>query len=221
MKTIKVAPPYILIAHSYGGIVMREFLNLHRPHTNNVVGMILADTASELMYQVFSAIPEPDLVAVSDGVDFAEITHLREESKLSDEEWDATIAAMERTTKKQNANREDSRGSGLPLARKKQFQTQALDSWPLSVIRSNMANDWRIMYEAGVKAGNGTEEQRHGARGFIERFELFGDDLMAAQLRLSSQNHYVYIADCGHDFPVRRPEIIREELRWILEHLSP
>jgi hypothetical protein len=31
----------------------------------------------------------------------------------------------------------------------------------------------------------------------------------------------VYIADCGHDFPVRRPEIIREELRWILEHLSP
>lgn len=63
-------------------------------------------------------------------------------------------------------------------------------------------------------------EQRAGARRFIERFELFDDDLRAGQLRLLSRNRFVHIANCGHDFPMRRPEIIAEEMRWILEHFS-
>jgi hypothetical protein len=62
------------------------------------------------------------------------------------------------------------------------------------------------MYEAGVKMGNGTEGQRAGARKFVEKWELFEDDLRACQLRLSSKNRYRQFTDCGHDVRLRRLE---------------
>lgn len=41
------------------------------------------------------------------------------------------------------------------------------------------------MYEAGLKMGNGSEEQQAGARKFVEKWELFNDDMRACHLRLS------------------------------------
>jgi len=69
-------------------------------------------------------------------------------------------------------------------------------------------------------AGNGTEEQRAGARNFIEKFDLYDDELRAGQLRLSSRNRYRHVADCGHDIEVRRPAIIVEEVIWVFEQLK-
>jgi hypothetical protein len=42
------------------------------------------------------------------------------------------------------------------------------------------------MYEAGVKMGNGTEGQRAGARKFVEKWELFEDDLRTAAMTFAS-----------------------------------
>ena len=44
LKAIDLAGPYILVAHSYGGCVAREFLHLH---TRDVVGMVLLETGTE------------------------------------------------------------------------------------------------------------------------------------------------------------------------------
>ena len=96
--------------------------------------MVLAESATELMFETFGELPDTG-----------------------------------RTEKGSNA--EDTRGSGRPLAAKRQFQYQALSDWPLSVIRCNFANDWRAKYEAGVNLSNGTEEQRAGARKFVEKVE--------------------------------------------------
>ena len=216
LKAVQVSPPYILVGHSYGSIIAREFLDLYTP---SVAGMVLADSATELMYEVFSEpLPGADMAAIAEGIDVVKLTHLREESKLTDKEWEGAIEAIERTAPASNA--EDCRGSGRPLARKRQFQMQALGHQPLSVIRCNTANDYRVVYEAGVEAGNGTEEQRAGARKFIETWELYDDELRAAQLRLSSKCRYKHIADCGHDIAIRRPEVIAKEVRWVLDQLA-
>ena len=217
LRAVNVAPPYVLVSHSYGALVAREFLALHSSNRYAIVGMVLAESATELMYETFPSLDDDDYNAVTAGVDFVELTHLREESKLSDEQWEATIEAIVRTQPGSQA--EDTRGSGRPLAAKRQFQYQALGQRPLSVVRCNFANDWRVMYEAGVKMGNGTEEQRARARRFVEKFELFDDDLRACQLRLSGRSRYKQFADCGHDVPIRRPEYISEEVRWVLELL--
>lgn len=217
LRAVQVAPPYVLIGESYGCIVAREFLALC---PTGVAGVVLAEAATELMYDLFrEGIPDPNMAAVSAGVDLAEIMHFREKSKLSDEEWRLAMEAFERTTKGSMA--EDCRGSGRPLAKKMQFQKQALGHRPLSVVRCDMASDFRVLYDAGVKAGNGTEEQRAGARKLIQTLELYDDDLRAAQLRLSSNHRYRLVPDCGHAVSILRPEVIVEEVKWVLGQLEP
>ena len=218
LQAVNVAPPYVLLSHSYGALIAREFLALHSPSRCAIAGMVLAESATELMYETFPTLDDDDFNAVTAGVDFVKLTHFREESKLSDDQWEAITEAITRTQPGSQA--EDTRGSGRPLAAKWQFQNQALGQQPLSVVRCNFPNDWRVMYEAGVKMGNGTEEQRARARSFVEKFELFDDDLRACQLRLSGRSRYRYFADCGHDVAIRRPEYISEEVKWVLEQLN-
>jgi pimeloyl-ACP methyl ester carboxylesterase len=139
LRAVKVDPPYVLAAHSYGALVAHEFLNLHSSNRASVMGMVLAESATELMYEVFPTLSDADYNTVTTGTDFIELTHLREEFKLSDEQWKAMMSAIART--EQGSKAEDTRGSGRSLAEKKQFQNQALDQWPLSVVRCNFPND--------------------------------------------------------------------------------
>ncbi|OCL03556.1 alpha/beta-hydrolase [Glonium stellatum] len=227
LATVNVAPPYLLVSHSYGSLIAREFLALQNRLASRaapgasapIAGMVLAEAATEMMHAVFAApMPPPEFATVTAGVDFARLTHLREESRLSDEEWEEAIRATERTERGSKA--EDTRGSGRPLAAKQQFRLQAMGQQPLSVIRCDMAKDYKIMYEAGVKAGNGSEEERAVVRWFIETWELFDDELRAAQLRLSGKSRYRVELEYGHDFPVRNPEVIVDEVKWVFKELG-
>ena len=44
LKAVDLPGPYVLVAHSYGGCVAREFLHLH---SRDVVGMVLSETGTE------------------------------------------------------------------------------------------------------------------------------------------------------------------------------
>ncbi|KAL9115174.1 MAG: hypothetical protein Q9227_000968 [Pyrenula ochraceoflavens] len=214
LTVINVAPPYVIAGHSYGGLIAREFVNQFSGSA--VSGMVLVDTATELMYQVFPEIPDHDYEAVTDGIDFAELTHLREESQLSDEQWDRAILGIERTA--QSSTVENIRGGAWLLAKKKQFDRGIFGNRPLGVVRCNTAKcDYQRMYDAGVKAGNGNELQRQGAKRFIETWDCFNDQLCAAQLRLSTSSLYRYVPDSGHDLPARKPEIVVEMIEWAIQ----
>lgn len=217
LANTSVGPPYILMGHSYGGIAARAFLELQRPDA--VQGMVLADTATELMYELFQPeIPPPSLQAISDGVDWAALTHLKQHMKLTDDEYREALEAAARTAPAAQA--EDCRATAAILLQSRQFQEHRLSPWPLSVIRCNMPQDFRTLYNAGVGLGQGTPEQREDAMRFIEKFEVFGDQVSAAQLRLSSCNTFTYYSDVGHDDIFRRPEVYVEALRWVMERVA-
>jgi pimeloyl-ACP methyl ester carboxylesterase len=86
LRAVKVDPPYVLVAHSYGALIAREVLDLRSSSRASVVSIVLAESATELMYEVFPTLDDVDYNAVTAGIDFVELTHLREESKLSDEQ---------------------------------------------------------------------------------------------------------------------------------------
>lgn len=181
--------------------------------------MVLVDSATELMYECYpKTIPPPELVAVAAKVDFSELTHLREESRLTDEEWEEAIGAIERS--EQGANMEDVRTSGRMLAEKRQFERTVMGKWPLSVVRLNSVRDYQLLYEEGVRLGNGNEEEREGARRFVKRWGLFDEQLRGAQVRLGEGARYVHVGDVGHDGVLRRPEIVVEEVSWVLDELK-
>lgn len=217
---INVKPPYVLIAHSYGGIVARAFLDLVGSGKSGVDGLILAETATESMFEFFRPkIPPKELDTIAAGIDLAELTDLKRMSQLTEQEWAAAIAGIERTDP--TNEEEDHRGGARKLAELKQYETAAMGDRPLSVIRCHMAKDWWLMYHAGVDRGQGTEEERKVAREMIETFDLFDDEVRASQLRLSNgERRYVVRSDLGHDVVITVPEIVVEEVRWLLGRLK-
>lgn len=124
-------PPYVLMSHSYGGIAARAFLQTQQPCA--VQGMTLVDTATELLYELFQPqIPPPALMAVAKGVDLADLTHLREDMGLSEQEYCDVLKAVERTVP--GAETEDCRATASNLLRCQQFPNHTASPWPVLVI---------------------------------------------------------------------------------------
>jgi pimeloyl-ACP methyl ester carboxylesterase len=87
-------PPYLLAAHSFGGILLRTFL---QGNVESVGGVLLFDTATEIMLSpLFTRVPPRELMAVARHVDVEALTHLQEESGMSGKEWDDAISANQR-----------------------------------------------------------------------------------------------------------------------------
>jgi pimeloyl-ACP methyl ester carboxylesterase len=217
LEVIGVKPPYILAGHSYGGIAARAFAD--KMGKGEVTGLVLLDTGTELMYALYEHIPDRNLLAVAKGVDLAEETDLRRQSKLTDSEWSTLEEAIERTTAQLKGD-EDYHLSAFVLAESRQMEFHSMDPWPVCVVRGNIAIDFKIYYEVGVKRGQGTEEERRKAREFIGKWETFADELVAAQLRLTAREgmkRYVCRLDRDHQDLFRRPEDYVEEVRWVME----
>ncbi len=238
LRTIGVDPPYILVGHSFGGIPAREFMHLQlgsRKHqaeegegvlrvTDVIAGIVLYDTATELVLGFYPRVPSSELVEISKDVDWEGVTHLREESGLSDEQWQSIIEAVERTGPR-GAKREDTHVSARALALKRQLERHAYRGGILSVVRCNSTMDYQRMYDEGVKLGAGTQEERRLARRFIEDWGLYNHEMVRAQLDLVVRDdeedachaQYVYHGSWGHDSPLRKRELMGDPVRWVLE----
>lgn len=140
LRRLDLKPPYILLAHSYGGTFAREFL---QQHPDQVAGMVLAETGQETPTK-------------------------------HDEE---------------------------------QYRRQILGDKPLSVIHADSLHDKR--------EGTSTPE---GLK-LLTRWAVEDERLKKAQLRLSSNARYVRVDGCGHDIVRHRPDIVCEEVTWVLNNL--
>lgn len=91
---------------------------------------------------------------------------------------------------------------------------------PLTVLRFHATRDYQVTYDAGVANGDGTEEERRVVREYIESFGLNHDQITRAQCRLSKNVEFRYYGDCGHDLPFRRPDVVVEEVKKLLERVK-
>lgn len=218
LKETSLEPPYVLMGHSYGGIPARAFLEMHKDNVGTVAGMILCDTATELMLQFFTRVPDANLESVAKNVDWEELTHLKGESGMSDAQWEYALCAQQRAQK--GLAMEDTHGSGHELALCEQFKHQTLGGKPLLVMKFNMAGDFQRRYNEGVRLGGGTEEEREKARIFILLCRLYHDQIARAQCRLSSHAVYKAFEQYGHDVPIRNARFIAGEVREYLGRIQ-
>ncbi|KAL4745587.1 hypothetical protein BDW72DRAFT_211224 [Aspergillus terricola var. indicus] len=203
--------PLLLVAHSYGAIVAREFLHLY---PERVTGMVLVDASTERASEYFN-VPDQNIVAVMGDLSYARATGLRSQTVLNDEEW--RVRAKEIFASSGAAAVEAASFYEVceTLKRKEQFRSQTLANRPLSVIRANTASDYRAVYEKGVAVGNGTEEQRAAFRSLLDRWECIDRELQEEQLQLSSNTHFVRLEECGHNVHLIRPDVIAQEIKWV------
>ncbi|KAL4813312.1 Alpha/Beta hydrolase protein [Aspergillus spinulosporus] len=205
----------LLLAHSYGAIVAREFLHLY---PERVAGMVLVDASTERASKYFN-IPDQNIDAVMGNMSYARATGLRSQTVLSDEEW--RVRAREIIASSETAAVEAASFYEVceTLKRKDQLKSQALGNRPLSVIRANTASEYMAVYEKGVAAGNGTEEQRAAFRSLLDKWECIDKELQEEQLQLSSNTHFVRLEECGHNVHLVRPDVIAQEVRWVRDRV--
>lgn len=147
LKAVDLPGPYVLVAHSYGGCVAREFLHLHG---KDVAGMVLSETGTETKCQ------------------YAE----------------------------------------------EQYRRQVLGDCPLSVIRGESAfSAWR-MEDVSV-----LDAQRRAREGMLEAMGKADEQLKREQLRLSRNSRFRNVPDCGHSVHLTRPDVVAEEVGWVLSNL--
>jgi pimeloyl-ACP methyl ester carboxylesterase len=215
LSLTNLGPPYIPMGHSYGGIPARCFFSLH---PSSISGMILLDVATELTLALYPRVPPEEFVALAEYVDYEAVSHLKRESGMSDAEWEYALAAQARC--EEATRREDTHLSADRLARERQIESQALGDTPLSVLRFEPKRDLSVVYDEAVKRGYGTEEQREKVRIFVDSWGLFHEQLQKIQFGLSRDVEYRYYGDCGHDLPIRRPEVVVDEVRRLLERVG-
>ncbi|KAF1831405.1 alpha/beta-hydrolase [Decorospora gaudefroyi] len=212
-------PPYLLIAHSFGGIIARTFLQHHSSNPATITGMLLFDTATELMLSpLFPRFPPPEIMAVAQDVDYEALTHLQRDSGLSDAEWDYALLACARCRQAQEY--EDTHASAHNLSLHRQLDFKTLGSRPLTVVRCNIAADMQFLYDEGVRLGGGSELEREAARLFISKCRCFLGQIQRAQWGLSEDVCDREFVEWGHDLPIRRPGIVVWLVRELMERME-
>ena len=147
LKAIDLPGPYILVAHSYGGCVAREFLHLRG---RDIAGVVLSETGTETKCR------------------YAE----------------------------------------------EQYRRQVLGDRPLSVIRGESAFNARTGQDAGV-----LDEQRKTRDGMLDAMGKADEKLKREQLKLSRNSRFRNVPDCGHNVHIIRPDVVAEEVKWVLSGL--
>lgn len=227
LHVLRVAPPYILVGHSYGCICARAFLALAareqaragEPLEAAVAGVVLVEAVTELMYDLFEpSIPPPVFFDVTRGVDYGAVTRTRERSGLTEHEWDHVATMIRRTATA--TDYEDCRVSARRLLREQQLANQVLGDIPLAVVRADFSQEFRLMFEEGEMMGIGTEDDRLECRAFLGKLRLHDDELRASQLRLSSVNRYITALDHGHSVLITGPEVGVDAVLWVMERWS-
>jgi hypothetical protein len=233
--------PFIVVAMSWGGIVAREFLERRK---EDVVGMVMIECCTEKTCEV-RPIDAPNTMAFLQGLDFFDVVGLRKRCRLTDEEWQVYINSLTvhtRTSVRQAAIEVNTEGytqtlmqemstngpqtaietlawplSEKILGKKNQIQSHILGNNPLSVIKGNNARDYQQVFEAGVAAGNGTDEQREIVGKMIEGMEEKDEFLQKAQLGLSSRSRFVQLKGPGHLVILEDAESVVKEVKWVSE----
>ncbi|KAK8843935.1 hypothetical protein IAR55_006727 [Kwoniella newhampshirensis] len=227
LKACDVPPPYLLVGHSYAGIICREFL---AKYDEDVVGLVYVDANQENTVRERDW-PEEAWGKVVSGrdveFDWNEIVGLKEGHRCTKEEWEQIGISDGKKKVKDDEGHTRAYGEAMEykssvqaLGRHGQLDRRALGDRPLSVIVANLARDLRRALEAGKQAGLGTPEDHAVVEDFCERLPEIELRLAHEVLKLSSLHRLILTSVSGHMVPLWEPELCVQEILWCLEQIK-
>lgn len=184
--------------------------------------MVLVEGSTERQSQFFR-VPDPNIIAVMGDLSFARVTGLRLEAEpwMGREEWRERArlisGGVEASGQEMGAFMEVCE----TLEAKRQLEKRLLGEKPLSVIRSCGRRDYEKIYNSGLEAGNGTLEQRKALKELLDKWDDIDKELKEEQLKLSRNSRLVYLPECGHNVQLLRPDVIAEEIQWVMHSIMP
>jgi pimeloyl-ACP methyl ester carboxylesterase len=163
LKTAGVVPPYVIVAHSWGGFTSREFIQLQE---KNIAGIVLVDTVTEFSdarEAIFATSPWTRVMGK--GVDDLAVSSLNRDRKLSPDEWDIVM------NEQNNPRRIAIEAAELKgyfkdrpeLVAKKQLENQILGSRPVSVLAANNSMDCKAHMRQALLLAMGPRKSGHSS----------------------------------------------------------
>lgn len=210
LENAGIEPPWVLIGHSYGGTLVREFLLRHGKE--KVKGLVILDSSITR-----TKLPQEWPTLLGDRTYF-EVVGLEQNHCVTEEEWEqikrddtenGPTAAIEERFQEESTNTINERINGQQL----------LGNGRLSVIFANESIDFRKIYEWGVKMRNGTAATRNAMAKRLEDMAEVDEMGQRAHLSLSSASKFVRVVgnERTHNMQYSHPHVIVEEVKWILE----
>lgn len=213
LHTAGILAPYIIVAHSYGGIIAREYLHI-RPQS--VSGIVFVDANTE---ETPSTYFNEYVRAMLAGRNTLEVT-IGNNHALTQQEWNALLKPEDNHRNEVAAAREAAyyRQSGKMLATKSQLSlpTPLLGDIPVTVLHADYSRDISAIFAAGVRAGNGTEDERQGMIEFMRSYNKQEERMQRKMLALSSKGKFKHIPNSGHQIHMVKPEVIVEAVRSLI-----
>jgi pimeloyl-ACP methyl ester carboxylesterase len=214
LKTTKVAPPYIVICHSYGGLILQEFIKLRNLAQFKGFVFINANTGNTPL-----AFLSPHVQALQQGVDTLELCY-GECHRMNESEWDALSKEEARPEHQAAAAREiagyhahqddhyDKKQSG--------FAKHELGRVPLVVLHADSAVDLSKIYTEGLRFGNGTDGDRAAIHQSIHELNETEKKTQRMLLDLSERSKFQHVEGCGPKIHLTAPESVTDAVIWIL-----
>ena len=211
LSAANISPPFILVGHSYGGVLIRQFLVDSDPGI--VAGMVIVDSAPEV-----TKVPESWTTLLGDST-YEDVVGLSTNHCLTAGEWQAV---------KDDGQRNEGNGSiaekefklqpeNNAALRKKTKGKQLLGSAPLSVVFCDESNDFGKVYEYGVKHHFGTLAAQEALRKRLEDMSEVDEAAMREHLSLSSNSRFVKAQGKAktHNSHFIMPELVVGEIEWV------
>jgi pimeloyl-ACP methyl ester carboxylesterase len=222
LRIANVPGPFVMVCHSYGGIIGREFLHLRGSGPDGICGMVFVD-ANQERNTIEGPWPAPYIDSVAQGLDVLDAMGIRKNHQLSPDEWQAYLDE-EKTEKHHRTEAAEAAGyreSGLVLASKKQLRLSPplLNNCPVSVLKGQAHADLGKILAAGDKAGTGTAEEREKFREILKTYDIMDEDWQKETLSLSSRSRWTVTYISGHNVQLTEPDLITKEIQWVLSNL--
>ncbi|KAJ5116559.1 alpha/beta-hydrolase [Penicillium angulare] len=210
LEVANIEPPYVLVGHSYGGVLVREFLRQHGKE--KVAGMAIVDSS-----RVRTPLPS-DWPSLMGDFQYPAIVGLDENHVLSAEEYEAVKEDEHRNLPTAQVEESCMVASTEKVNCAIPEGFQALGDSRLSVIFGNESVDFQKVYNFGIANGFGTQEARNSLARRLEDMEKVDEEGQRAHLQMSSQSRFVYARGKArtHNLQYVEPEIIRDEIFWVL-----
>ncbi|EEH47689.1 uncharacterized protein PADG_03773 [Paracoccidioides brasiliensis Pb18] len=218
----EIRPPYILVCHSYGGIIAREFLHLKRfkGELCNVIGIVFVEGDHE---NTPALARHPGLQALTKGhEDLLEIAET-DDVVLDKEDYEALVEESQSSKLHEMADAEFSQieESCLELGKKNQLEADPpiLGSYPVSVLKGDAARSHEILYELAIKEGRGASMAPQAEwKRVIADFRELDEFLQTENLKLSTKHSYSIARRGGHNIHLTEPKAILREVNWVLDN---
>lgn len=222
LKAAGVGPPYVMLGHSWGGVLITEFAS-SRPE--DIAGMIFVDAGSPRYFERLPvAAKDPAMIAITAGVDYVQVAGVEEHHALLEEEWQAFLAEEESDKHARQAALElqQLEESYKSLAAKGVLERKPplLGNRPVCVVHGHSNRDFKKMYEVGVAKGNGSEHERETFRQYLETWEAKETEDQKEVFGLSDNCHWMESKWCGHNVQLLEPDVIADAVSWTMSHLA-